>query len=72
MDGKTDTELLSAEDAERLTRIKRRGITNVVRHAQARTVGVELHRAAEGLQLVVRDDGIGFDVATAQMRAERG
>jgi signal transduction histidine kinase len=43
-----------------------------MRHARAQTVRVELHRTAEALHLVARDDGIGFDVATAQQGATLG
>jgi two-component system, NarL family, sensor kinase len=35
-------------------------------------VRVELHRTPEALHLVVRDEGIGFDVATAQQGASLG
>jgi len=35
-------------------------------------VSVELDRTPEVLHLVVRDDGIGFDVATAQQGASLG
>ena len=35
--------------------------TNVVRHSQAQNVAVRLEFAAEGVVLVVRDDGRGFD-----------
>lgn len=53
-------------------RVAQEALTNVVRHARARTVRVELHRAPEALHLLVRDDGIGFELAGAQGRAERG
>jgi signal transduction histidine kinase len=53
-------------------RVAQEALTNVVRHARAQTVIVELDRTAEVLHLVVRDDGIGFDVAMAQQRAQQG
>src|SRR6202140_578748 len=49
-------------------RVAQEALTNVVRHARAQTVSVELDRTPEALHLAVRDDGIGFDV----MRAEQG
>jgi signal transduction histidine kinase len=53
-------------------RVAQEALNNVVRHARARTVLVELHRASEMLHLVVRDDGIGFDVVTTQKRPQHG
>jgi signal transduction histidine kinase len=43
-----------------------------VRHAGAQMVSVELDRTPEVLHLVVRDDGIGFDVVKAQQGASLG
>jgi signal transduction histidine kinase len=53
-------------------RLAQEAITNVVRHAQARTLTVELSRADTSLRLIVRDDGKGFDVGAAKARADRG
>lgn len=53
-------------------RIAQEALTNVVRHAQARTVTVEL-RAGDGrLHLGVRDDGVGFEVAPIREQAVGG
>jgi signal transduction histidine kinase len=52
--------------------VAQEALTNVVRHARAQTVSVELHRTAEALHLMVRDNGIGFDVVTAQQGASLG
>jgi two-component system sensor histidine kinase UhpB len=38
-------------------------LTNVIRHSQAQHVWIELHQTDSTLQLAVRDDGVGFDVA---------
>jgi signal transduction histidine kinase len=46
-----------------LYRILQEALTNVARHAQARAVGVVLTRSDAMLELVIRDDGIGFDLA---------
>lgn len=46
-------------------------LTNVVRHAQARQVWVELHQYEHELQVIIRDDGIGFDVPLVWQRAMR-
>jgi two-component system sensor histidine kinase UhpB len=53
-------------------RVAQEALTNVLRHARAQTVSVELHRTAEALHLMVRDNGIGFDVVTAQQRSSLG
>ncbi|HXG09443.1 MAG TPA: ATP-binding protein [Gemmataceae bacterium] len=53
-------------------RIVQEAVTNVLRHARARHVWVELRPSGEELRLAVRDDGIGFDVAAAEERAARG
>jgi PAS domain S-box-containing protein len=53
-------------------RIVQEALTNVTRHAQARQVGVELRQRGDELQLVVRDDGVGFDVQTTLNRAAHG
>lgn len=43
-------------------RIVQEALTNIVRHAQARNVHVELHQRPSELELTIQDDGIGFDV----------
>lgn len=53
-------------------RILQEALTNVVRHARARHVHVELREESKNLELIVRDDGIGFDVAAAITRASQG
>ena len=53
-------------------RVAQEALTNVTRHAQAHSVEVELGPSDGRLQLVVRDDGRGFDVAAARKRATQG
>jgi signal transduction histidine kinase len=53
-------------------RLAQEAITNVVRHAHAKMLTVELRRADSALRLLVRDDGGGFDMTMAEARAERG
>jgi len=53
-------------------RVAQGALTNVVRHAQAKNVSVELRQADGHLHLRVRDDGIGFDVAMGREQAVRG
>jgi PAS domain S-box-containing protein len=53
-------------------RVAQEALTNVVKHAKARTVIVELTRNDQQLHLSVRDDGVGFDVACLREKAVRG
>ena len=53
-------------------RVAQEALTNVVRHSHARTVTVELQEEDGHLHLLVRDDGIGFDVASFREQAMRG
>jgi signal transduction histidine kinase len=53
-------------------RVAQEALTNVVRHAQAQHVRVELRQRDAELHLLIRDDGKGFDVRAAQERAAQG
>jgi signal transduction histidine kinase len=53
-------------------RVAQEALTNVVRHAQARAVTVDLTRRNGHLHLRVRDDGVGFDVAALRNQAVQG
>jgi signal transduction histidine kinase len=53
-------------------RIAQEALTNVVRHARAHAVTVDLRAEEEQLHLRVRDDGVGFDVAVVREKAVRG
>src|SRR5205807_403847 len=52
-------------------RVVQEALTNVVRHARARHVWIELSQSESALELVVRDDGVGFEVAPTQEQAAR-
>lgn len=54
----------SAEAALALYRIAQEALTNVARHAQASNVLVQILRTSKGARLLIRDDGVGFDVQT--------
>lgn len=54
---------LTPEQREALYRIAREAILNVIKHAHARQVWLELRSTEGWVELVVRDDGIGFDRA---------
>ncbi len=53
-------------------RIAQESLTNIARHAQARYVRVELRQDDRELELLVRDDGVGFDVPAARSRTAHG
>jgi PAS domain S-box-containing protein len=47
-----------------LYRIMQEALTNIVRHAAAKTVRIALKRQPLGVHMIVEDDGCGFDVET--------
>jgi PAS domain S-box-containing protein len=53
-------------------RLAQETLTNIARHAQARHIWFDLHRFGDTLELRIRDDGIGYDVAAAHARATSG
>jgi signal transduction histidine kinase len=53
-------------------RVGQEALTNMVRHARAKMVTVELRKEDGQLLLIVRDDGIGFEVAAFREEAARG
>ena len=57
---------LPPDTATMVFRIAQESLTNVVRHAGAREVSVTLRPTAGQWELVVSDDGVGFDAARVQ------
>lgn len=53
-------------------RVAQEALNNVVKHSAGRTVSIDLRTDDRLLHLVVRDDGIGFDVNRARYLAVRG
>lgn len=53
-------------------RVAQEALTNVIRHAKAHAVVVELSPLPGSVLLVIRDDGQGFDVPAARRRAVQG
>jgi PAS domain S-box-containing protein len=53
-------------------RVLQEALTNVVRHATATHVRIELSQSEGNLSLVIRDDGVGFDVSRTLERAAAG
>ena len=63
---------LSLEIETTCFRILQEAVTNLVRHAKASQVFVDLREVDGKLELLIRDNGVGFDVALAQERAQLG
>ncbi len=61
-----------AEVATTCFRIAQEALTNVARHAAATRVTMGLKRRGDGLELIVRDSGRGFDAARASLGAAAG
>lgn len=53
-------------------RIVQEAVNNALRHARAKAVRVTLGADAQALELVVEDDGVGFDPGAIQQRVKRG
>lgn len=56
-----DTSDLSAETVGLLWRVAQESVRNVLQHARARSLSVQVRRGAAGVALEVSDDGAGFD-----------
>jgi signal transduction histidine kinase len=63
---------VSGECAILLFRVVQEALTNTVRHAGARHVWIELSQTERGIELGVRDDGVGFDVTRSERQAAEG
>ncbi len=57
-----DEQRLARETETACFRIAQEALTNVARHAKAKRVSVKLKRNRDQLFLIVKDDGVGFDV----------
>jgi two-component system sensor histidine kinase UhpB len=57
------------ELATALFRVAQEALTNVARHAQAKHVWIDLSQEENAVEMAIRDDGIGFDVASTVARA---
>ncbi|WP_375750087.1 cache domain-containing protein [Vibrio sp. HN007] len=57
----TEPGKLKSEAATTLYRVTQESLTNIEKHAQAKHVAVILKQMGNMLQLMIRDDGVGFD-----------
>ena len=53
-------------------RIVQKALTNVARHAAIRQAAVTVEASGETLQVLVEDEGLGFDVSAVRTGAEPG
>ncbi len=53
-------------------RVVQEALTNIARHAQAQQVWITLRQHGAALELLICDDGIGFDIEVARAQAARG
>lgn len=53
-------------------RVAQEALTNVLRHAGARNVWIDVARTDDAVELAVRDDGVGFDARRTFERAAAG
>ena len=60
---------LPSEIAIACYRIVQEALTNVIRHAQADQVWLEVREDGSTIELVIRDDGVGFDASLVRCRA---
>lgn len=67
--GDLDSPRLAPLVAATIYRLLQETLTNVARHARARKVAVKLERDEASVELVVRDDGVGFDASHALIAA---
>lgn len=51
-----------------LLRLTQESLNNALKHAQARHLAVHMQYAIDRVQIVIRDDGAGFDLAESQKR----
>lgn len=64
-----DSTRLRASDEMAIYRIIQEALTNVAKHAEAKTVSIILNGASSNMQVIVEDDGIGFDMASVLQSA---
>ena len=66
--------LFSPEAKINIYRIFQESLTNIVRHAEASRIDVEIKKHADRVTFLMKDDGKGFDLKKARSRslAKRG
>ena len=65
-------ESMSKDTAIALFRVVQEGLSNIIRHAHARTVKLDLHGDERHCTLTLTDDGRGFDAQSPEFRWSHG
>jgi signal transduction histidine kinase len=63
---------MAKETAIALFRIVQEGVTNIIRHAGARTVTLRLAAESGAYRIVLSDDGSGFDATDRELSSSHG
>jgi PAS domain S-box-containing protein len=63
---------LSAQQEGELYRIAQEALNNVIKHAQASQVKVQVVASEYWVRIVIEDDGVGFDLETAERSGGQG
>jgi signal transduction histidine kinase len=67
-----DAAPMAKETAIALFRIVQEGVTNIIRHAGARSVVLRFAAASDAYRITLSDDGRGFNAAASQLRSAHG
>ena len=67
-----ECEAMSKDTSIALFRVVQEGLSNIIRHARARTVRLELNGDKHNCIVQLTDDGQGFDAASPQFRWSHG
>jgi signal transduction histidine kinase len=72
IDLRDHNERFSRERETACFRIAQEALSNIARHAQASQIQVQLAKDGNVLLLIVKDDGVGFDLESLRKRATLG
>ncbi len=67
-----DAAPMAKDTAIALFRIVQEGVTNIIRHAGARSVALQFALESDGYRITLSDDGSGFDAADPKFRWSHG
>ena len=65
-------ESLPSEDKLSLFRIVQEAFNNIMKHASATEVYIELKKVNRSIQLIIKDNGIGCDMKKVEKKKDKG